>query len=178
MSSTSHAIVLDTRLWDMSRNISGVIDVCVELIINADDAYRKRFTPGPITEDVDIRVNIDYKKRYVTVCDDAIGMTFDELMSKMTRVGGYTADTTSRGYFSRGAKYIISIGDAEYEYKALINLHSNSPNSKSYRLLKSVRFVKYPTKDVLLDQIKVMQDAAIKVCTTKTHLDLKFELKQ
>ena len=73
---------------------------------------------------------------------------------------------------------IISIGDAEYEYKALINLHSNSPNGKSYRLLKSVRFVKYPTKDVLLDQIKVMQDAAIKVCCTKTHLDLKFELKQ
>ena len=73
---------------------------------------------------------------------------------------------------------IVSIGDAEYEYKALINLHSNSPNGKSYRLLKSVRFVKYPTKDVLLDQIKVMQDAAIKVCTTKTHLDLKFELKQ
>jgi hypothetical protein len=73
---------------------------------------------------------------------------------------------------------IISIGDAEYEYKALINLYENTKSSKNYKLLKSVKFVKYPTNHVLLDQIKVMQDASIKVCTTKTHLDLRFELQQ
>jgi len=73
---------------------------------------------------------------------------------------------------------IISIGDAEYEYKALINLYDEkSDNQKGYKLLKSVKFVKYPTNHVLLDQIKVMQHAAVKVATTKTHLDLKFELK-
>ena len=73
---------------------------------------------------------------------------------------------------------IISIGDAEYEYKALINLYEDSKSPKNYKLLKSVKFVKYPTNHVLLDQIKVIQDAAIKVCTTQTHLDLRFELKQ
>ncbi len=72
---------------------------------------------------------------------------------------------------------IISIGDAEYEYKALINLYDDCDSEKSYKLLKSVKFVKYPTNHVLLDQIRVMQQAAIKVSTTKTHLDLKFELK-
>lgn len=70
---------------------------------------------------------------------------------------------------------IISIGDAEYEYKALVNLH-DKPNTKNYKLLKSVRFVKYPSNHILLDQIRVMQKAAIKVCTTKTHLDLRFEM--
>jgi hypothetical protein len=75
----------------------------------------------------------------------------------------------------RKVNNIISIGDAEYEYKALINLHDDS--NKNYKLLKSVRFVKYPTNHILLDQIKVMHNAAIKVCNTKTHLDLRFELK-
>lgn len=165
MSSTSHAIVLDTRLWDMSRNISGVIDVCVELIINADDAYRKRFTPGPITEDVDIRVNIDYKKRYVTVCDDAIGMTFDELMSKMTRVGGYTADTTSRGYFSRGAKYIISIGDVTFT--AIKN-----------DLVQQIQLTALPTPTykVLMKNIPVTSDLRMKYTIKGNgfHVGIKF----
>ncbi len=78
----------------------------------------------------------------------------------------------------RKVNNIISIGDAEYEYKALINLYEDCKSEKNYKLLKSVRFVKFPTNHVLLDQIRVMQDAAIKVCTTKTHLDLRFELKQ
>ncbi len=78
----------------------------------------------------------------------------------------------------RKVNNIISIGDAEYEYKALINLYEDCKSNKNYKLLKSVKFVKYPTNHVLLDQIRVMQDAAIKVCTTKTHLDLRFELKQ
>ena len=78
----------------------------------------------------------------------------------------------------RKVNNIISIGDAEYEYKALINLYEDCKNPKNYKLLKSVKFVKYPTNHVLLDQIRVMQDAAVKVCTRKTHLDLRFELQQ
>ena len=78
----------------------------------------------------------------------------------------------------RKVNNIISIGDAEYEYKALINLYEDCKSAKNYKLLKSVKFVKYPTNHVLLDQIKVMNDASIQVCTTKKHLDLRFELKQ
>ena len=69
---------------------------------------------------------------------------------------------------------IISIGDAEYEYNALVNLYDKS-DKKNYKLLKSVKFVKYPTHYVLLDQIKVVQQAAVKISVTRTHLDLKFE---
>ena len=78
----------------------------------------------------------------------------------------------------RKVNNIISIGDAEYEYKALINLYEDCKYPKNYKLLKSVKFVKYPTNHVLLDQIEVTHDAAVKVCTTKTHLDLRFELKK
>ena len=70
---------------------------------------------------------------------------------------------------------IISIGDAEYEYIALINLHVKTLHN--YRLLKSVKFIRYPTRDLLLDQIKVMTKASKQVCKTPTHLDLKFDIK-
>jgi hypothetical protein len=84
------------------------------------------------------------------------------------------AEIIKRNKF-RKLNNIISIGDAEYEYKALINLHEK-PNTKNYKLLKSVRFVKYPSNHILLDQLCVMQKAAIKVCSSKTHLDLRFEM--
>jgi hypothetical protein len=70
---------------------------------------------------------------------------------------------------------IISVGDAEYEYNALISLFDNNP--KTYKLLKSVKFIKYPTKEVLIDQIRVLERASIKIATSKTHLDIKFNQK-
>jgi hypothetical protein len=71
---------------------------------------------------------------------------------------------------------IISVGDAEYEYNALISLFDS--NSKSYKLLKSVKFIKYPTKEVLIDQIRVLERASVKIVTTKTHLDIKMNQKK
>lgn len=70
---------------------------------------------------------------------------------------------------------IISVGDAEYEYNALISLFDCNP--KTYKLLKSVKFIKYPTKEVIIDQIRVLERASIKIATTKTHLDVKFNQK-
>lgn len=70
---------------------------------------------------------------------------------------------------------IVSVGDAEYEYNALISLFD--PNPKSYKLLKSVKFIKYPTKEVLIDQIRVLERASIKIATAKTHLDIKMNQK-
>jgi len=78
-------------------------------------------------------------------------------------------------YANKKINNVVSIGDAEYEYNALINLYKNK--NKDYKLLKSVKFIKYPTRDVLLDQIKVLHQAAVKVCTEKKHLDLKFKVK-
>lgn len=73
---------------------------------------------------------------------------------------------------------IVSVGDAEYEYNALISLFDPNPNPKSYKLLKSVKFIKYPTKEVLIDQIRVLERASVKIVTSKTHLDIKMNQKK
>jgi len=67
---------------------------------------------------------------------------------------------------------VISIGDAEYEYNALINLYR--ADKKNYKLLKSVKFIRYPNNHQLLDQINVLENAILDVSMRTTHLDLKF----
>lgn len=67
---------------------------------------------------------------------------------------------------------VISIGDAEYEYNALINLYR--ADKKNYKLLKSVKFIRYPNNYQLLDQINVLGDAIIDISMKTSHLDLKF----
>ncbi len=67
---------------------------------------------------------------------------------------------------------IVSIGDASYEYNALINLYN--PN----RLLKSMKFLEEPTHETLKDQIEVLNDNIVNIIKHKKHLDLIFkELK-
>lgn len=67
---------------------------------------------------------------------------------------------------------IISIGDAEYEYQALINL--NNWNTKTKKILKSVRFMKDPSHDILIDQLEVLNNAIPNIWNKQNHLDLKF----
>lgn len=64
---------------------------------------------------------------------------------------------------------IISIGDAEYEYKALINLYDDD----SYRLLKSVKFIRYPDNYNIYEQINILNYSIKNICFYKGHLDLK-----
>lgn len=68
---------------------------------------------------------------------------------------------------------IISIGDAEYEYKALVNLYNNK---KKYprRILKSVKLIRYPSSDTLLDQLIVLRNSVKHICSHNTHMDLVF----
>lgn len=65
---------------------------------------------------------------------------------------------------------IISIGDAEYEYNALINLYNEKPNN--YRLLKSVKFIRYPNNHQIFEQINIINNAIYNICIYKNHLDL------
>jgi len=76
-------------------------------------------------------------------------------------------------YSDKKINNVISIGDAEYEYTALVELYEH--DNKNYKLLKSVKFIKYPTRDVLLDQLKVLQRVVRRICVIKKHLDLKFK---
>jgi hypothetical protein len=68
---------------------------------------------------------------------------------------------------------VISVGDAEYEYQALIALNGRKKEIKKY--LKSVRFVKNPSHDILIDQLEVLNDAIPDVWQKYNHLDLKFD---
>jgi hypothetical protein len=68
---------------------------------------------------------------------------------------------------------VISIGDAEYEYQALIALNDIKKNHKKY--LKSVKFLKAPTHDILVDQLGVLHEAIPHIWVKEQHLDLKLD---
>ena len=67
------------------------------------------------------------------------------------------------------ANNIISIGDAEYEYKALINLHENDN-----RLLKAIKFVQNPSFDTVIDQLQVLKKSIKLIVANNDHMDLLF----
>lgn len=68
---------------------------------------------------------------------------------------------------------VISIGDAEYEYQALIAINRQKIGTTKY--LKSIRFMREPSHDVLIDQLEVLHDAIPKIWKISRHLDLKFD---
>lgn len=67
---------------------------------------------------------------------------------------------------------IISVGDADHEFNALIDLYKKFKNKK--RILKSIRFLKSPSLKSLIDQLDVLNKSIHKVCTTDKHMDLLF----
>lgn len=85
--------------------IKSVDDALIELITNAVDAYNK-------TSYEERLIQIDVmSSSQVIVRDRAVGLTAEEMASCFLQVGTYTADSDSRGFFSRGAKDISSLGD-------------------------------------------------------------------
>jgi len=71
---------------------------------------------------------------------------------------------------------IISVGDAEHEFNATTDLYNEHSVIKN-RLLKTVRFMKDPSFDELIDQIEVLNNCADKILMSPKHLDLKFNSK-
>lgn len=72
------------------------------------------------------------------------------------------------------ANQVISIGDAEYEYNALISLN---PRIDVGKKLKAIRLVKNPSFDIVIDQLEVITKAMPDICNRKDHLDLKIMTK-
>jgi hypothetical protein len=72
---------------------------------------------------------------------------------------------------------IISIGDAQYEYIALLKLDDyfkNTEKKVSY-LLKSIRFIEDdPHFDIIINQMQVVQKNAKNIISKIGYLDLKF----
>lgn len=72
---------------------------------------------------------------------------------------------------SRTVKEIISVGDADYEFNALTDLYNHS----SSLILKTVRFMKQPSYNTLVDQLSVLSDSVKDIYSRTTHTDLIFE---
>lgn len=72
-----------------------------------------------------------------------------------------------------GVNNIISLGDAEYEYKALINLFNDITIPHKY--LKSVKFIKSNNYQTAIEQIIFIRKEIKEICKKKRHIDLTFE---
>lgn len=81
---------------------------------------------------------------------------------------------TNENLVSHKYQHIISIGDAEYEYMALIDLF-NKTSVIGHRLLKTVKLIKNPSFDSLIDQLEVLNSCLNKIIKKEWHLDLKFK---
>lgn len=82
-------------------------------------------------------------------------------------------DIIDREFQNPSLMNVISIGDAEYEYQALISLNNIKKHNRKY--LKSVKFIKAPTHDILVDQLGVLHDAIAHIWIKEQHLDLKLD---
>jgi hypothetical protein len=65
---------------------------------------------------------------------------------------------------------IISIGDADYEYNALINLYNTC--EIKYKYLKTVRFLKTIDKKTFIDQLVLLQTNILYISNMKRHNDI------
>ena len=68
---------------------------------------------------------------------------------------------------------IISLGDAEYEHMALINLYDWHYISHKY--LKSVKFMKSVDYYDVIEQLRTIGHNISYICNKKQHMDLMFD---
>jgi hypothetical protein len=68
---------------------------------------------------------------------------------------------------------IISIGDAKYEYDALVALRDHVPKSK---FLKTIKFVGTPTFNMIMDQIDVAEKSLGDILECRSCMDLRFNV--
>ena len=105
----------------------------------------------------------EYQEKYPDRPDIWKKMVFQDLVSK---------------YFNKYPfQHIISVGDAEHEFNALTDLYNESSITKN-RLLKTVRFIREPSFDALIDELEVLVNCIHKVLTRQQHVDLKFKDKK
>lgn len=70
---------------------------------------------------------------------------------------------------TRNITNIISIGDAEYEYKALVNLYIESGSQPI--LFKTIKLADNPTYNILLEELNILTNIGTKICSHNSHID-------
>ena len=70
---------------------------------------------------------------------------------------------------------ILSLGDAEYEHKALVSLFHWDKLPHKY--LKSIKFIKTCDYNIVIKQIKLIKENISEICKQPRHMDLTFDTK-
>ena len=73
---------------------------------------------------------------------------------------------------------LLAAAEVLYNRFIVLSVDENIAGASGCSIDKSVKFIRAPTRDILLDQIRVLQQASVKVCTIKKHLDLRFALRK
>jgi hypothetical protein len=73
-------------------------------------------------------------------------------------------------------KNIVSIGDANYEHRALVDLYGWSVIPHKY--LKSIKFTRSVDYADLFDQVKLIGNEIKNICNAQRHLDLTLDIVQ
>ena len=66
---------------------------------------------------------------------------------------------------------IISIGDSEHEYDALINLH----NDNNKNILKTIKLIQQPTYEILYDELIILKKQIDKIILSPCYLAWNFD---
>ncbi len=72
---------------------------------------------------------------------------------------------------------LVSIGDADYEYKALVNMHFTDKIRNNVKYFKSIKFQPKADIDVITDQLNVLHKNIHDILNSDRHFDLKFSNK-
>lgn len=68
---------------------------------------------------------------------------------------------------------ILSLGDAEFEHIALINLHTLKTVPHKY--LKSIKFMKTTDYLTVIEQLEMIKNSISDICKLTRHMDLMFD---
>jgi hypothetical protein len=68
---------------------------------------------------------------------------------------------------------ILSLGDAEFEYNALLNLYKL--DSLPHKYLKSIKFIRSLDYNVLIEQIMMIRQNISDLCKAQRHIDVLFQ---
>jgi len=84
-------------------------------------------------------------------------------------------DVLTNNYHVNKYHNILSIGDAEYEYYALVNLyHWNHHLCNKKKFLKSVKLIRSPNFNQIHDELNVLYKTIDTIVDKKENMDLNF----
>ena len=68
---------------------------------------------------------------------------------------------------------ILSLGDADFEHAALVNLYNNALIPHKY--LKSIKFIKSSDYDITTEQLKMIKKYIASICKMTRQVDMTFD---